>query len=245
MNIYASTKVSPYVYICTHKTTGKFYIGYREKNNLPSNIDLPTYKTSSKIVKPDFENYDWLIIAEFYNGDDAYDFEQHQIFANWSNPLLINKQYRLPTGKKQFKSGNKGKLLTEETKRKLSIAHTGKKRRPLTTEQKAAMRIAQLNRKPKSDAEKLSISNKISKSNTGRTLGPQSAAHIAKLVQSRTGRAITDEHKNKLSIAGTGRIVSDETKSKLSTSLIGKPKSEEHKLNLKKAWIKRKLLKKQ
>lgn len=30
--IYNSTEVRPYIYICTHKLTGEFYIGYREKN---------------------------------------------------------------------------------------------------------------------------------------------------------------------------------------------------------------------
>jgi hypothetical protein len=94
MYIYSSSRVLPYVYVCTHKITNQFYIGDREKNvklNLPSNVDLPLYKTSSKIIKSDFENYNWIIIAEFNNGNDAYDFEQQLIFDNWDNPLLINK----------------------------------------------------------------------------------------------------------------------------------------------------------
>jgi rubrerythrin len=96
MDIYQSTKPAPYVYICVHKHTKYFYIGYREKNvslNRTSDIDLPLYKTSSKFVKPIFEEFEWQIIAEFVDTDSAYDFEQSLIQENWNNPLLINKQY--------------------------------------------------------------------------------------------------------------------------------------------------------
>ena len=91
MSIYKSTKAYPYVYICSHKENGQFYIGYREINKVPSDIDLPKYKTSSKIVNPNFQDYNWYIIAEFFNGNDAYDFEQKLIYDNWRDPNLINK----------------------------------------------------------------------------------------------------------------------------------------------------------
>ena len=55
MIIYPSSKVLPYVYTCTHKESGKIYIGYRCANKLPSHLDLPKYRTSSKIVKPKFK----------------------------------------------------------------------------------------------------------------------------------------------------------------------------------------------
>lgn len=91
MNIYQSTEVRPYIYICTHKTTGEFYIGYREANKVISQLDFPKYKTSSKIINPNFNDYFWIIYAEFSNGLDAYDYEQQLIFENWNNPLLLNK----------------------------------------------------------------------------------------------------------------------------------------------------------
>lgn len=93
MNIYPSEKVLPYVYICTHKITKEFYIGsrYSKKLRLPSHLDIIKYKTSSKIVKPKFEEYDIKIVAEFFNGDDAYSFEHSLIWENWNNPLLLNK----------------------------------------------------------------------------------------------------------------------------------------------------------
>lgn len=107
MATYNSTRSCPYVYICTHKTSNEFYIGYREKNvkyNLPSDQDLPKYKTSSKKVRARFDEYSWKILAEFTAGDDAYDFEQQLISENWNNPLLLNGYYRLTNGKKRFKN---------------------------------------------------------------------------------------------------------------------------------------------
>ncbi len=69
--IYTSEKILPYVYKGTHKETGKIYIGVRyasakTRKNLPSHIDLYNYKTSSRIVKPIFDQFDWIIVAEFF-----------------------------------------------------------------------------------------------------------------------------------------------------------------------------------
>ena len=156
MTIYTSDKAVPYVYVCTHKETDQFYIGYREKNvksNTPSHLDLPEYKTSSKIVNPDFSNYTWTIVAEFFDPSHAYIFEQQLICDNWGNPLLLNGYYRLgkikqfrnsgpngrkgkPTGKQQNPSSkpswnkggtswNKGIPTSDATKEKQSAALVG------------------------------------------------------------------------------------------------------------------------
>jgi hypothetical protein len=134
----------PYVYMCIHKETGKFYIGYREKNvklNLTSDQDLPLYKTSSKIVKPNFNDYDCYIIAEFGSGDDAYDFEQQLIFENWGSPLLLNESCYY--NKARF---NHTKVHTDEARQKISNKHRGQKRKPFTEETKSKMSIARKNK---------------------------------------------------------------------------------------------------
>ena len=133
MTIYSSDKAAPYVYICTHKDTNQFYIGYREKNvklNIPSHLDLPEYKTSSTIINPDWENYTWFILAEFFDPSHAYTFEQQLICDNWSNPLLLNGHYNL--GENQFRnsgpSSRKGKKIgpnSDEHNQKISVALTG------------------------------------------------------------------------------------------------------------------------
>ena len=104
MSIYSSFKSLPYVYKCINKITHEYYFGYREKNvklNLPSHIDFPKYKTSSKKVRPYFEQFEWIILAEFFDSDSAYDFEQQLIKEHWNDPLLLNDNCR--TGSKRFK----------------------------------------------------------------------------------------------------------------------------------------------
>lgn len=81
----------PYVYKCTHKETGRFYIGYRKANKLPAYLDLGIhYFTSSREVKKDFKNYIFEIISEHNCPYIAYETEQAHIFQNRNNPLLIN-----------------------------------------------------------------------------------------------------------------------------------------------------------
>lgn len=134
--LYSSSKSLPYVYLCVHKVTKRFYIGYRQshiKYNRPSHIDFPIYRTSCDKIKNNFLDYDWYIVAEFFNGDDAYDFEQYLIYSHWKDPLLINESCYYQ--KKRFKS------------------------KPLTDEHKSAISVAQSKPKSKSHKKNLSIAN--------------------------------------------------------------------------------------
>lgn len=90
-----SSCIYPYVYLCTHKVTNSFYIGYRYANvakGRKAEIDFPLYRTSSKEVRADFESYEWTILAEFFTPEDAFAFEQQLIQESWGNPKLINKK---------------------------------------------------------------------------------------------------------------------------------------------------------
>jgi len=139
--IYTSEKVMSYVYRCEHKFNNTFYIGYRYANTIPSNIDIVRYKTSSKFVKPRFNEFNWVIIAEFFNPDDAYKFEQEMIASDWNNPLLLNqwadfnKQKRgRNTEETRFRKGSskRGKATSDEIKKKISISKTGIKDQVVT-----------------------------------------------------------------------------------------------------------------
>lgn len=136
MSIYQSTKVSPYVYQLTHKTTGQFYIGYREVNKVPSDQDLGFFywTSSKKIDELGFENFDFQIIAEFFDGDSAWRQEQRIIEANIKNPLCLNGHF-IKDGNNKFSfvgkfhsDKNKAKMLgrkvSDETRAKNSIAAT-------------------------------------------------------------------------------------------------------------------------
>jgi hypothetical protein len=119
MNLFTSEKVLPYVYLCTHKISTHFYIGYRGSNKQPSHLDLPKYKTSSKTVKPNFDEYDWIILAEFFDAKDAFIFEQNIIQEHIKDPLCLNKFVN-----KKFVFINK--KLTEKHKKAISNSQKGK-----------------------------------------------------------------------------------------------------------------------
>jgi len=86
---------SPYVYLGTHLVTGQFYIGVRyanQKRNLSPDRDLGiVYFTTSKTVKPIFNQFNWEILAQFISKEDALEFEEYLISKHWKDPLLLNK----------------------------------------------------------------------------------------------------------------------------------------------------------
>jgi len=200
VDIYTSTKAMPYVYMCIHKTTSEFYIGYREYNvklNRTSTDDFPEYRTSSKIVKQNFHDFEWCILAEFYDGNSAYDFEQQLIHENWTNPLLLNATCHYNT--LRFK----GKPHSDKTKQKMSVAKKGKSVPPKSEETK----------------------RKMSAAKQGRPMPPFSDEHRQKLSEAgkrRPGKPLSEEHKQKISETLKGHIVSAETRQKRSASLKGK-----------------------
>lgn len=191
MNIYQSTKVLPYVYICTHKQTNRFYIGYREANTTPSTTDLPKYKTSSKIIKNNFDEYNWEIIAEFFNGSDAYDYEQALIFEHWLSPNLLNQQCQY--GKARWKNNLRGKKLSAEHRKKLSTAKKGKKLPELTRQKMSAAR----QNVSKETTEKMSLAK------LGKIFTEEHRKNISKSAKTRRSHVVSDETKEKLKVSTT------------------------------------------
>lgn len=208
--------------MCVHKDTKEFYIGYRYKNvdnNTTSDVDFPTYKTSSKKVEPIFEQFDWIILAEFFTDEDAYDFEQQLIYENWNNPLLLNEscQYghkrfkRSPNwvlsedARKKISDANKGKTFTEEWRQEQSKRFSGKnnpmygkpspfKGKQHTEEAKEKLREAAKNRGPVTDETRL------------------------KLSQASKGKQLSEYQRQRIRESNSTRVVSEETKRKISES---------------------------
>ena len=158
----------PYVYRLDHPTTGEFYIGYRSANKKPSYQDLPEYKTSSKIVKSRFDEFNWTILAEFFIGEDAYDFEQLTIFENWNNPLILNNscyygKARLRNNghseetKAKLSAARQGFTFSEESKAKISSSHIGK---TLSIEHRAKLCIARIGKSSPNKGKKSSTETK-------------------------------------------------------------------------------------
>lgn len=208
MTIYTSTKVLPYVYQLIHKETGQFYFGIRHANQVPSTQDLGTYYfSSSRYVKElGFENFDLIIIAEFFDKESAFYFEKTLIEEFWNSDKILNKNI----GGTYFSYGLSH---SEETKQKMSNTRKGKNRPEFSEEWK----------------------QNISKSKIGIKTGPRPPEFCEKLSKIKTGvkqKPLTEEHKNKLSKAGKGRIKTDEECKKISEGKRGKrqgPWSEERK----------------
>lgn len=250
--IYPSSRALPYVYICTHKQTGQFYIGYRAANvkiQRPSHIDLPNYKTSSKIVQSNFDCYMWYIIAEFFDKDSAYDFEQQLIYENWSNPLLLNKscyyqksRFKCPTGipcseekKRKIGSANKVKLKgikrSEEFKHKIGIANKGKIISDETKE-KISRTISEHHRNnPRRMSEE--VKQKLSATNKGRKLSEEHKQKISDAKRLRDKqKPMSEETKQKIANSLKQVTRSDSFKQKISAANKGKTITSEHKARI-------------
>jgi hypothetical protein len=93
-NNTSSSKALPYVYRCTEKDTGKFYIGYRFKNTLPALEDFGRhYFTSNDYVKNNFEKFDYEIVAEFPDRKSAFAFETKLIRETSCDKQINNNRH--------------------------------------------------------------------------------------------------------------------------------------------------------
>lgn len=158
MIIYTSEKVAPYVYMGIHKETGEFYIGsrYSSKRTLPSHLDLFVYRTSSRYVKPVFDQFNWFIVAEFFSAAGAVMQEQQMIHEHWGNPKLLNRSCMhnnaalfssLSWGEgakrtAEKRRGKPGKPHTLESRQKISVANKGRKIGPPTEEHRLKLAAA-------------------------------------------------------------------------------------------------------
>lgn len=102
-----------YVYKLIHKQTNEFYFGMRFGNirlNRKSEDDLGIhYQSSSNLVKlRGFENFDYYILAEFFEVSDAFNFEQELIKEHLKHPLCLN-QYVAFNNETMFHYTNAGK----------------------------------------------------------------------------------------------------------------------------------------
>lgn len=125
-----------YLYRVTNNITHEFYIGSRHSySDVKSDLWI-VYFTSSRYVKSLIgqfgkESFTPEIIEIFGNRDSCFLKEQEFISKSIGNPLCLNKHY--------FKDAKKVFLhfeCTDETKRKISLANTGKNRSSIAEEEK-------------------------------------------------------------------------------------------------------------
>lgn len=197
--------IKPYVYRCTHKETGRFYFGCRIRNTLPAREDLPVYRTSNKIIRNSFEEYDWEILFEDDDYELMYAVEQCLIGDHRKDELIINRRYDpnylwLLTITEEFRTkiskaliGNKnavGAIRSEETRAKISATLTGTK---LTEEHKANISKSTKGKK-KSEQHKENMKDrvwseesrkKLHDANVGKTISPEQRAKISATLKER------------------------------------------------------------
>ncbi len=184
MNIY------PYVYRLDHPTTGEFYIGYRAANKTSAYQDLGyKYFTSSRLVKPRFHEFDCKILAEFFDKNAAYDFEQQLISECFNDSLCLNSSCYM--NKRRFKIINH----TEESKHKISESRKGIK---FSEEHKANLKLASRNR----DKSFITDEYKEKLANAARDISEETRA---KRKASLSGKIKSEEHLRKISEALKGK----------------------------------------
>lgn len=153
--------VTPYVYKLTDLVTGEFYIGVRYANKSFPEDDLGIrYFTSSALIKQrGFDRFKKEILCLFFKKEAAIEYESELISEAWGNPLLLNRHNkgvkfkndkpRPAWLKERLSMLNKGKKngpMSDEHKRKISLANKGKTisngRKPLSTATKERMKEA-------------------------------------------------------------------------------------------------------
>ena len=110
---------------------------------------------------------------------------------------------------------------TEETKNKMSVAHTGKKH---SEEARHKMSESRKGMKLSDEAKK-----KIGDANRGKVVSDEAKHRIS---EANKGKTLSEETKRKLSEAHKGRVVSEETRRRMSEAHKGKKFTEEHRKNI-------------
>lgn len=209
----------PYVYKGVNPSTGEFYIGSRVNNKDSFELDLPKYRTSSKLVKPRFDEFEWSLLMEFSNKSCAVDYEQYMIYQEWGNPLMLNRSCTYGH-KKRFSTagrdstGNKngffGKQHSLETRERMkSRPNYFKNGGKHTEESKNKNRLSHLGKKLTEDHKaKVSASLIGNSRNLGKKWKDEDKLRLSEIRKgegnSFYGRKHSDDSKKKVSLAKSG-----------------------------------------
>lgn len=183
-----------YIYKITNNVNNKIYIGcttnVEKRWNKHIKVALSKRKKEkfyihNAIQKYGVENFSIETLIEIHSKEQMFSFEKKYIEEYKSNKNDFG--YNLTEGGE----GAFGRVLSKETKDKISKAHLGIKH---SDETKELLRKINLGKK-------------------------QSSESIEKTRQANIGKTISEEHKKKLREFHTGKIVSNETKNKMKTSL--------------------------
>ena len=229
-----------FIYKITNTTNGKSYIG--------QTIQKPKKRFNSHFSQ---SNCPAIHNAIQKYGRDAFTVEiLHEVLDIFLDDLEISEIKRhntlAPNGYNLDGGGNANKVMSDQTRKKISEANKGRKHTPETRQKMSNKKLSPEHRKKISNAkkgktlspaarQKLSVANKgrtfspetrqkISESKKGKTLSPE---HRQKLSESHKGKTLSPETRKKLSDANKGRTFSLETRKKISAANKGRKRSPE------------------
>jgi len=193
-----------YVYKITFEDD-KFYIGYRGSKKSPEQDFLISYFSSSKEVKKKIQEgikYVGKILNIYNTKETAYNSEQDLIFAEISNPNILNKFC--------YKNRKGWGLLTESGKQTISQSTKERWTDPVFKEKMVAIHKARW-------------TDDMRNKQSGRMIGQKRPEH-SKIMTGRKNPKISEATKGVPKPVGFGIKISEATK--------GVPKSEIHKQHL-------------
>ena len=193
-----------YVYKITNTLNQKSYIGISIHEPEKGRIEDHLTGRGNRILANSVRKH----------GRNAFIYEilEENIFPEFLSDLEIHyiKKFNTvtPNGYNLTDGGEVGKKLSEETRRKLSKANTGKpghwKGKTFSEEHR----------------------RKLSEAKKGKPLSEKAIEALRKLPEVHRGRKRSDETRRKISEAHTGKTFSEESRRKMSESRRGKPRSE-------------------
>jgi len=257
-------QVKPYTYWIQNLSTGIKYVGLRYRNIKFNRTPLEDfgihYYTSGKLKKEYKENptnFKTRLLFTYDSIEEAISSElklTKKVIKNNRYANIASYPHIIHTGetKRKMSDASKGRTFSEETRRKLSIAHKsnwiagknlGRKGQKHSEESKRRMSVAQKGRifseetKRKMSDARQNISEETRKkmSIAAQNMSEERRKKISedkKGNDNRKGILHTEESKRKMSVARVGKKLSEETKRKMSVARLGikrKPHSEETK----------------
>ncbi len=209
------------LYLIKNRINSKVYVG-QTWNSLASrknSVEWSGYTGCTKLMraikKHGPENFFYEVITLCSTQESADATERDLIIKHNS----VSKGYNIS-------EGGSNSRLTEATKQKLSLAHTGTKASDATKAKMSAAHIGKPNTWQKGVPLSLEHKKKLSEATKGK---PKTAEHAANISIGSRGKPKSASHRANISKAGMGKVANNK----------GKPMSEEQKAKLSasvKAW---------
>lgn len=167
------------------------------------------------------DNFEWSILTETDCESKLNALEKFYIMMY----RKMGSVYNLTDGGE----GTSGRVISEETRRKMSESQKGKKRKPVTEEirrkrAEVARNMSEEQRKIIAECNRKRVHTEESRKKTSeRFKGTKHSEETRKkMSEAGKGRKFTEEHKHKIGLANKRRVWTDESRMKASESRKGK-----------------------